>query len=566
MPLPPSFGLPVLRLSVEAALAAALVLAAPRAGAFPGTLNAWQQRYGAISPSGDSAGCQLCHANPGGGGAWNGYGWDIRDALDDPACDLDGDTAVSNAEAFTCVELLNSDGDGSGHDNWTEIGLGTQPGWTLGAFNTLYTRTGTIENQPAPTNIGPVDPDGTEPPPPPPPPPPSEEPPPGPLKKGRIVVKPGQSIQAAIDRAAPGATVYVLAGVYRELGDKTNALTINRDGIRLIGQSGPNKRVVLENAGNQRNGIVVVPEDRNDCMGCHADMAPPFPVHDGVEMGLEMREPMMYGVVVQGITIRGFRNNGLFTENVDGFRITDVESIDNKNYGIFPTLSKNGIIEKSRATGSDDSGIWVETSENVEVVDNVVEGNVNGFELSNSDDVLFARNVVRGNTVGMAILLLPDIFDDRAGAKRITIRKNRIYDNNKPNTATPGSILSYVPPGVGILHVGVDDSLIERNRIENNGFTGIGIVDYCLIVAFTPFNCSGGDPNVTDEFRADHPASNNRVERNVLVNNGTNPTGDFADFAGDISLLTFGDRGNCFRANVFDTFYSFFGILPECEE
>lgn len=556
-------SLPLSRILV---LGLTAVVGASSAAAFPGALTAWQERYGAISPSGDNAQCQLCHANAGGGGAWNAYGWGIRDALDDLACDLDGDLDVSNAEAFACVETSNSDGDGSGHDDWTEIGLGTQPGWTLGAFNTIYTRTGMLENQPAPTNIGPIDPDGTEPPPPPPPPPPSEEPPPGPLKKGRIVVKPGESIQRAIDRAAPGATVYVLAGVYRELGDKTNALTINRNGIRLIGQSGPNKRVILENAGNQRNGIVVVPEDRNDCMGCHTDMAPPFPVHDGVEMGLKMREPMMYDLVVQGITIRGFRNNGLFTENVDGFRITDVESVDNKNYGIFPTLSKNGIIEKSRATGSDDSGIWVETSENVQVVDNVVEGNVNGFELSNSDDVLFARNVVRGNSVGMAILLLPDIFDDRGSAKRITIRKNRIYDNNKPNTATPGSILSFVPPGIGILHVGVDDSRIERNRIERNDFGGIGVVDYCLVVAGTPFNCSGGDPNVTPEFIAEQTAENNQVRNNVLVDNGLNPTGPFAGYAGDLTLLTFGDHGNCFTGNVFETFFSVFGILPECEE
>ena len=40
-------------------------------------------------------------------------------------------------------------------------------------------------------------------------------------------------------------------------------------------------------------------------------------------MGLKMRDPMMHGIEIRGITIRGFRNNGLFTENVDGFRIID---------------------------------------------------------------------------------------------------------------------------------------------------------------------------------------------------------------------------------------------------
>jgi hypothetical protein len=199
-------------------------------------------------------------------------------------------------------------------------------------------------------------------------------------------------------------------------------------------------------------------------------------------------------------------------------------------------------------------------------VHNVVENNVNGFELSNSDDVLFAHNLVRNNSVGFAVLLLPDIFDDRAGAKRITVRDNQIHDNNKPNTATPGSILAFVPPGLGILHVGVDDSLIQRNYIANNDFGGIGVIDYCLVVAGTPFNCSGGDPNVTPGFIADQTAENNQVRDNMLMNNGTNPTGPFAGFAADITLLTFGDHGNCFTGNVFDTFFSVFGILPECEE
>jgi parallel beta-helix repeat protein len=491
----------------------------------------------------------------------------VVEALGDVACDLNASGTVSNEEAFFCVELLNSDGDGSGYDNVTEIGLGTQPGWTLGAFNTLYTRTGTIPNQLPPADIGPVDPDGTEPPPPPPPPPPSDgsDLPPGQLKRQTITVRPGQSIQAALDRAQPGTTIYVLAGVYRETADNTNGLTITKDGIRLLGQSTPSKRVVLENAGGQRNGIVVVPEDRTECMACHTDMAPPFPRKPGVEGKLVMRQPMMYGIEVRGITIRGFRNNGLFTENVDGFRIIDVESVDNRSYGIFPTLSKNGIVTHSRATGSDDSGIWVETSENVQVVHNVVEDNVNGFEVSNSDDVLLAHNEARANTVGMAILLLPDIFDDRAGAKRIDMRDNQIQDNNRPNTARPGSILAEIPSGTGILHLGVDDSSIERNQIEDNGFTGIGIADYCIVVFGTPFSCVA-DPSVTPEFVADQTAANNRVVDNVLVNNGTNPApGPFEDVAADISLVTLGDHGNCFAANLFTTFYSIIGVLPECE-
>ena len=459
-----------------AGMGAVLMLTATQAGAFPQTLNAWQDRYNPPSLSGDNADCQLCHVEANGGNPWNGYGWDLRDALADLGCDLNGNGVVSNEEAFFCVELDNSDNDGSGVDNVTEIGLDTQPGWTNGPNNSYFFRSGEIAlDNPPPSGIGAVDPDGTEPPPPPPPMPPDDDGdvPPGQRVRNTIVVRPGQSIQAALDRASPGTRIFVLAGTYSELQNPTNGLNITKSGISLIGQKATGKEVIFENAGNQRNGIVVVPPEVTDCMSCHVSMAPPFDLHPWVEPGLPDPEPLLYDIEVRGITIRGFRNNGLFTERVDGFKIIDVHSVDNRNYGIFPTLSKNGLISHSSAVGSDhDSGIWVETSENVDVVHNRVEGNVNGFEVSNSDDILLAHNVATNNTVGAAILLLPDIFDDRPGAKRIDLRDNHIHNNNKPNTARPGSILSFVPSGTGVLYLGVDDSIVANNLIENHDFTG----------------------------------------------------------------------------------------------
>jgi parallel beta-helix repeat protein len=214
----------------------------------------------------------------------------------------------------------------------------------------------------------------------------------------------------------------------------------------LIGQNTPHERVVLENAGNQRNGIVVVPPGRNQCLSCHVSVAPPFELHPHVELGTDP-EPDLHDVEIRGITIRNFVNNGLFTERVDGFRIIDVESAGNENYGIFPTLSRNGIIAQSRVTGADDSGIWVETSENVLVTHNLVEGNTNGIEVSNSDDVELSWNTARHNTAGFAIFLLPDIFEERPGSRRLTVRNNLLDDNNKPNAARAGSILAVVPRG-----------------------------------------------------------------------------------------------------------------------
>ena len=546
-----------LRISCLLMLGTALVLCfvdATPASAFPQTLTNWEMMYG-LTPGG--ADCQLCHLTT--GEPWNGYGWDIRDALGNLVCDgaddstPDGD--VNDFEAFACVEDLNSDEDPGNFSNWEEItGFSTQPGWTDGP-NTTYNRNGSTQTDPPPEGIGAYDPDGAgggggggtgggggeggggggdcR--------PSGDTIPPGQFKRGTIVVKPGQSIQEAIDRAQEGTRIKVLAGVYEEPCNPTNGLNISKNGIRLVGQSNKNKRVIIKSTGGQRNGIVIAPPEVTDCMSCHEDMAPPFPLLPGVQPGLPDPMPLLYDIEVSGITIEGFRNNGLFTERVSDFLIDDVASINNKGYGIFPVLSRNGVITNSYATGSHDSGIWIETSENVVATNNLVEGNVNGFEVSNSDNILIMDNEARGNTVGVAILLLPDIFDDRPGATHIDVVNNWIHDNNKENTA-PGGILAELPAGIGILYLGVDDSLIAGNLVENNHFTGIAIADYCAVVIGIPeerFWC-GIDPDTQDPgFLLDQTAKNNRVEGNILRNNADDgPPPPFGDFAADLTLLT----------------------------
>jgi parallel beta-helix repeat protein len=642
------------RLGLAPALAGLLlILVSSQASAFPGILGAWKTRYGAVSTAGDTAGCQLCHSQPTGGGSWNAYGWDLVLAREDLGCDADSSGSVSNDEAFACIELLHSDADPAGIENGTEIGLSSQPGWTIGANNVIYSLTGTSTGQLPPSNIGAIDPDrdadgildpvdncledangplagpndqldadgdgignvcdadlnqdrfvgipdfgimlpcylksvgpGTG---------PAADPecresdmdgsglvdfqdflyflfaynaPPGPIGKKdarTLYVWPGQSIQAAIDRAPEYTKIYVRPATYKEGATETNGLSITKNGIKLIGMSSGDDRVIVQKAQDQRNGMVIVPSIVTDCMSCHSSMAPPFELLPGVEPGLPDPHPLLFDIEVSGLTIDGFRNNGLFTERVDGFKIVDVVSINNKNYGIFPTLSRNGLIKDSYASDSDDSGIWVETSVNVRVENNLVENNVNGFEVSNSDDIVLANNVARYNTVGAAILLLPDIFDDRPGAKRIHLRDNHFLENNKANTARPGSILASVPSGVGILYLGVDDSEVARNRIEGNNAAGLAIVDYCFAVGGSDFACDV-DPTVTPEFLLDSFATNISSIDNVLDGNGLlpDPSHPFAFVASDIALLSF-SPDHCFRGNVYSTLFQLLtGTVNTC--
>src|SRR5207244_8988907 len=69
-----------------------------------------------------------------------------------------------------------------------------------------------------------------------------------PVLASTIVVRPGHSIQAAVDQASPGDTVAVLPGKYREAGrpcptePETCAVVVTQDNISLVGPG----RVVLK--------------------------------------------------------------------------------------------------------------------------------------------------------------------------------------------------------------------------------------------------------------------------------------------------------------------------------
>jgi hypothetical protein len=194
-------------------------------------------------------------------------------------------------------------------------------------------------------------------------------------------------------------------------------------------------------------------------------------------------------------------------------------------------------------------------------INNLAEYNVNGFEVSNSDDILLIENEARYNTVGAAILLLPDIFDDRPGATNIDLVNNWLHHNNKENTA-PGGILSEIPPGIGIFILGTDDGLIEGNLIENNDYVGIAITDYCAVTSLTSFPC-GSDPDSSNPaFLLDQTADDNRVVGNILVDNATMPPDPpFGDLSAEFTLGTLpasflglpGDdrpyHGNCYENN-----------------
>ncbi|MGI9174255.1 MAG: right-handed parallel beta-helix repeat-containing protein [Rhodothermales bacterium] len=251
------------------------------------------------------------------------------------------------------------------------------------------------------------------------------------------LVRSGGSIQEAVDAAPVGGTVFVRPGTYEE------TVTITKS-LHLVGLGRPGA-VVIQDPGDGENGIFA----------------------RGVS-----------GLSLINLTVRGFSNNGVFFVDVDGYLLFRLvtDQLREGAYGLFPVRSRNGLIARCTATGADDAGIYVGQSENVAVVHNEAYGNVIGFEAENVKQNAWAYNYGYDNVAGMlAILLPPSRFISVLHAEELLVAHNRFTGNNGDNFAEEGELAAFVPSGSGLLVFGYDDSLIRRNHVTGNAYTGIGL-------------------------------------------------------------------------------------------
>lgn len=264
-------------------------------------------------------------------------------------------------------------------------------------------------------------------------------------------VRPGQSIQAAVNAADPGDTVRVLAGDYREDHAGSWAVHITKP-VKLIASG---KVRLLPNR-DQTSGIVA----------------------EGVPGG------EIDGLDIVGFTVEGFNNNGIWLAYVKNFNIEGNTSIDNQENGIWPTLSANGQVKKNVAYGSKDSALWIEASENVRIIDNDIHHSPTGVEVTLSRDLVIEHNDIHDNTVGIGLYHpgaagLPQETWPTWPFGNLRVSENHVHDNNLPNTATGGEV-ALLPPGLGMLILGTSDVSVKENRIERNDFVGVAMMDWCV--------------------------------------------------------------------------------------
>jgi len=252
---------------------------------------------------------------------------------------------------------------------------------------------------------------------------------------------------------------------------------------------------------------------------------------------------------------------------VEGFEFIQNESKNNLNNGIYPTLSLNGLVQNNVSYGSLDTAMWVAGSENVRVIGNEVFGSVIGFEITVSNNVWVTQNKIHSNTLGIGLF-----HPDGAGnpSKPVmanwVIEQNDVRDNNAPNKADPETTFQgKLPPGIGILLLGVSDHVIAKNVVENNQYVGIGVLGWCTANQGDPRLCPiviGKPP------REDPSVARNLVSLNKLSGNGTLPMQDWPLPLPAVDILfaqtpDLGETGtgNCFEKNK-PNGYTYFSTEP----
>ena len=284
-----------------------------------------------------------------------------------------------------------------------------------------------------------------------------------------IVVKDGESIQDAVVAASPGAVIKIMPGTYKE------TVYIDKDNITLSGVIEQGKYPVLEGEGL-----------RNDAV-----------LYSG------------NGVTVENLYITHYKGNAVMGQAGNNFIIRNNIIVDTGVYGIFPQLGKNGIVSHNIVSGIEDAAIYVGMSDNVDVVFNQVFDSVAGIEIENSRHALVEGNFVYNNTGGILAFITPGLPIKSCGD--VLIRNNFIVDNNHENFAIPGSLVSNIPQGTGVLVMACDDVVIEGNIITGNESVG---------VVFTDFSLAGNAANDPD---SDPNPNRPKILNNIMQDNGNNP-------------------------------------------
>jgi parallel beta-helix repeat protein len=306
----------------------------------------------------------------------------------------------------------------------------------------------------------------------------------GPAPTNVVIVKDGESIQAAVKAAPPGTIIRVLPGTYHE------TVYIDKDDIRIIGVIEAGRRALLD--GRKKLNDAILYSGNN--------------------------------FVVENLEIRNYKGNGVMGQAGNNFEIRNNVIADAGVYGIFPQLGQNGIVEHNVVSGIADAAIYIGMSDNIHVAHNDVFDSVAGIEIENSRHCIVENNYVHNNSGGLLAFVTPGL--PIKTTIDVILRNNFVVGNNHPNFGAPGSTVAGIPAGTGILVMAADDVVIEGNVISDNKVAGIIITDHANAA------------NITADPESEPNSDRVSILDNVMLGNGYDTIPE-----GKALLLAEGKRG-----------------------
>ena len=182
-------------------------------------------------------------------------------------------------------------------------------------------------------------------------------------------------------------------------------------------------------------------------------------------------------VVLRDFAVENTKGDGIKSKNADNIVYYKVRvewtrgpHPENGAYAIYPVESENVLVDSVTTIGSSDAGIYVGQSKNIVVRNSVAKYNVAGIEIENSYGADVYNNVAVNNTGGILVFDLPDI--PQQGGRDVRVFRNVVVENNTPNFAPEGNIVSEVPTGMGVMvmshyNVEVFDNVLAENATGN---------------------------------------------------------------------------------------------------
>ncbi|GAB2730755.1 right-handed parallel beta-helix repeat-containing protein [Streptomyces bullii] len=257
------------------------------------------------------------------------------------------------------------------------------------------------------------------------------------------VVRPGQSIQKAVDAARPGDTVLLSPGTYHE------SVRVTTSGLTLRGTG--------------KRPVVIRPATTKAANSCAQ-------AGNGICVEGTSSRPVE-GTTITGLILTGFAKNGLWASHTDRLTVRRVTAEKNGQWGIAQQRSVRGLFTYNTARNNGDAGVFLANTVTEEggatdslgavVARNRLEGNRIGLTVRRLRNMTVAYNHATGNCA--AVFVVGDETPPRAGA--LTVRDNRILANNKHCPKTPR--LPFLQ-GSGIVLTGAEDTLVTRNEVADN--------------------------------------------------------------------------------------------------